>query len=132
MSLSGLSSLSSLQVTALPATLPSGSVLSGKSTAFQRDAAAETITSGHSILMCERPPLMMHCAGCPRPQKTAEPVQVPCAMPASVTMAEWQRSALGIFKRDGIFAEYATVPLVNLHVVPESLSNDQVRAPPPL
>lgn len=52
---------------------------------------------------------------------------------AIMTMAEWQRSALGIFKRDGIFAEYATVPLVNLHIVPESLSDDQVRrvlAPP--
>lgn len=126
MSLSGLSSLSSLQVTALPATLPSGSVLSGKSTVFQRDAAAETTTSGHSILMCEQPPLLMHCADCPRPQKTAQHVQALCAMPASVTTAEWQRSALGIFKRDGIFAEYATVPLVNLHIVPESISNDQV------
>jgi len=42
------------------------------------------------------------------------------------------RAALGIFKRDGIFAEFATVPLVNLHPVPDSLSDDEAMFAEPL
>jgi threonine dehydrogenase-like Zn-dependent dehydrogenase len=35
-----------------------------------------------------------------------------------------QRSTLGISQRHGVFAEYTTLPLVNLHRVPDSLSDD--------
>lgn len=34
------------------------------------------------------------------------------------------RTALGIFGRDGVFAEYVTVPLENLHSVPENITNE--------
>eukprot|EP00283_Hemiselmis_rufescens_P006414 CAMPEP_0173422730 /NCGR_PEP_ID=MMETSP1357-20121228/3325_1 /TAXON_ID=77926 /ORGANISM="Hemiselmis rufescens, Strain PCC563" /LENGTH=191 /DNA_ID=CAMNT_0014385781 /DNA_START=22 /DNA_END=593 /DNA_ORIENTATION=+ len=43
-----------------------------------------------------------------------------------------ERAALGIFKRDGIFAEYATIPLINLHEVPQTLSDDQAMFAEPL
>lgn len=35
------------------------------------------------------------------------------------------RTALGIFGRDGAFAEYLTLPVVNLHAVPDALSDDE-------
>jgi 2-desacetyl-2-hydroxyethyl bacteriochlorophyllide A dehydrogenase len=35
------------------------------------------------------------------------------------------RSVLGIFNRDGIFAEYVTLPTRNLHRVPDSVSDEQ-------
>jgi threonine dehydrogenase-like Zn-dependent dehydrogenase len=34
------------------------------------------------------------------------------------------RSVLGILNRDGVFAEYTTLPLENLHRVPDSVSDD--------
>jgi len=36
-----------------------------------------------------------------------------------------QRTTLGIVKRDGAFAEYLTLPVENLHLVPEEVSDDQ-------
>ncbi len=35
-----------------------------------------------------------------------------------------QRQSLGIIGRDGAFADYLTLPLANLHVVPESLADE--------
>jgi threonine dehydrogenase-like Zn-dependent dehydrogenase len=35
-----------------------------------------------------------------------------------------QRSVLGIANRDGVHAEYTTLPLANLHVVPDSVPDD--------
>ena len=35
-----------------------------------------------------------------------------------------QRSTLGISKRDGVHAEYASLPLANLHVVPDSVPDE--------
>ncbi len=34
------------------------------------------------------------------------------------------RSVLGIINRDGVFAEYTTLPLLNLHVVPDEVSDE--------
>ncbi|GAB4491858.1 MAG: alcohol dehydrogenase catalytic domain-containing protein [Anaerolineales bacterium] len=42
------------------------------------------------------------------------------------------RSVLGILKRDGIFAEYATLPLENLHLVPDSVSDEMAVFTEPL
>ena len=42
------------------------------------------------------------------------------------------RAALGIFKADGAFAEYCIAPIVNLHAVPDSLTNDQAVFTEPL
>jgi len=42
------------------------------------------------------------------------------------------RAALGIFGADGAFAEYAVVPIVNIHAVPASLSDDQAMFVEPL
>ncbi|MBA2285621.1 MAG: alcohol dehydrogenase catalytic domain-containing protein [Ktedonobacteraceae bacterium] len=36
-----------------------------------------------------------------------------------------QRSTLGIVKRDGAFAEYLTLPVANLHVVPDTVSDEE-------
>lgn len=36
-----------------------------------------------------------------------------------------ERTALGIVGHDGIFAEYATLPVENLHLVPEDVSDDE-------
>jgi threonine dehydrogenase-like Zn-dependent dehydrogenase len=36
-----------------------------------------------------------------------------------------RRTVLGIVKHDGAFAEYLTLPLENLHVVPDSVSDEQ-------
>ena len=36
-----------------------------------------------------------------------------------------RRSTLGIMQRDGAFAEYVTAPLVNLHTVPDAVSDEQ-------
>ncbi len=36
-----------------------------------------------------------------------------------------QRSVLGILKRDGVFAEYTTLPLKNIHVIPDSVSDEE-------
>lgn len=35
------------------------------------------------------------------------------------------RSVLGILKRDGAFADYLILPIKNLHIVPDSLSNEE-------
>mmetsp|Transcript_3054 Transcript_3054/g.5866 ORF Transcript_3054/g.5866 Transcript_3054/m.5866 type:complete len:200 (+) Transcript_3054:679-1278(+) len=35
------------------------------------------------------------------------------------------RSAMGIFGRDGAFAEYVTVPVVNLHPVPDGVDDEK-------
>jgi threonine dehydrogenase-like Zn-dependent dehydrogenase len=35
------------------------------------------------------------------------------------------RSVLGILNKDGVFAEYVTLPVRNLHVVPDSISNEE-------
>ena len=35
------------------------------------------------------------------------------------------RTVLGIFKRDGAFAEYLTLPEKNLHVIPDSITDEQ-------
>src|SRR6266702_5840686 len=35
------------------------------------------------------------------------------------------RTTLGILRRDGTFAEYLTLPIENLHVVPENVSNEE-------
>ncbi|KAJ1496459.1 chaperonin 10-like protein [Baffinella frigidus] len=42
------------------------------------------------------------------------------------------RSALGIFGADGGFAEYLIVPIENIHLVPESLTDDQAMFAEPL
>ncbi len=34
------------------------------------------------------------------------------------------RTVLGIYKRDGVFAEYTTLPIGNLHIVPESVPDE--------
>src|SRR5213080_3838921 len=36
-----------------------------------------------------------------------------------------KRSTLGIVNRDGAFAEYLTLPIENLHVVPDSVSDEE-------
>lgn len=36
-----------------------------------------------------------------------------------------QRSALGIRRRDGVFAEYVALPIANLHAVPPTVSDEQ-------
>jgi len=43
-----------------------------------------------------------------------------------------KRSVLGILNRDGIFAEYATLPLGNLHLVPDSVSDEMAVFTEPL
>ena len=35
------------------------------------------------------------------------------------------RSVLGILNRDGVFAEYTTLPVKNLHKVPDSISDEE-------
>ena len=35
------------------------------------------------------------------------------------------RSVLGILKKDGAFSEYVTLPLRNLHLIPDSISNEE-------
>jgi threonine dehydrogenase-like Zn-dependent dehydrogenase len=42
------------------------------------------------------------------------------------------RSVMGILKADGAFAEFVAVPVVNLHVVPESLSDEEAVFTEPL
>ncbi|MDO8755473.1 MAG: alcohol dehydrogenase catalytic domain-containing protein, partial [Anaerolineales bacterium] len=42
------------------------------------------------------------------------------------------RSVLGIVKRDGVFAEYTTLPLENLHRVPDSVSDEMAVFTEPL
>ncbi len=36
-----------------------------------------------------------------------------------------KRSVLGILNRDGVFAEYTTLPLDNLHLIPDSVSDEE-------
>lgn len=36
-----------------------------------------------------------------------------------------ERTTLGIRRRDGVFADYVTLPVENLHAVPDSVSDDQ-------
>jgi threonine dehydrogenase-like Zn-dependent dehydrogenase len=36
-----------------------------------------------------------------------------------------ERSVLGIFNRDGAFAEYLTLPVKNLHAIPDSVSDEE-------
>ena len=36
-----------------------------------------------------------------------------------------RRATLGIMKRDGVFAEYVVAPLVNLHTVPDAVTDEQ-------
>ena len=36
-----------------------------------------------------------------------------------------ERTTLGIVNRDGAFAEYLTLPIANLHLVPENVSNEE-------
>jgi len=43
-----------------------------------------------------------------------------------------ERAAIGIFKADGCFAEFVVVPLINLHLVPPSLSDDEAMFTEPL
>ena len=43
-----------------------------------------------------------------------------------------ERVALGIFGADGAFAEYLVVPIINLHPVPASISDDQAMFVEPL
>lgn len=43
-----------------------------------------------------------------------------------------KRSVLGILNRDGIFAEYTTLPLENLHLVPDSVGDEQAVFTEPL
>lgn len=43
-----------------------------------------------------------------------------------------QRTVLGIFKRDGAFAEYITLPKENVHVIPESISDEEAVFAEPL
>ena len=45
---------------------------------------------------------------------------------------DWHRAALGIFGRDGAFADFVRVPLENLHRVPDTLSDDQAVFTEPL
>ena len=35
------------------------------------------------------------------------------------------RTTLGIWGKDGVFAEYTTLPIANLHVVPDSISDEE-------
>jgi len=42
------------------------------------------------------------------------------------------RSAIGIFDHDGAFAEYLTLPIENLHAVPDSISDEQAVFTEPL
>ncbi|HQX75437.1 MAG TPA: alcohol dehydrogenase catalytic domain-containing protein, partial [Thermoflexales bacterium] len=42
------------------------------------------------------------------------------------------RSTLGIYRLDGVFAEYARLPLANLHIVPNSVSDDEAVFTEPL
>ncbi len=42
------------------------------------------------------------------------------------------RSVLGILRRDGVFAEYVTLPLENLHLVPDSVSDEMAVFTEPL
>lgn len=43
-----------------------------------------------------------------------------------------QRTTIGIIRRDGAFAEYLTLPVANLHVVPPSLTDEQAVFAEPL
>lgn len=43
-----------------------------------------------------------------------------------------QRESLGIIRRDGAFAEYITLPVANLHAVPENVSDEQAVFAEPL
>ncbi len=42
------------------------------------------------------------------------------------------RSVMGILNADGVFAEYVSVPLANLHVVPDSISDEEAVFTEPL
>lgn len=42
------------------------------------------------------------------------------------------RSVLGILNKDGVFAEYATLPVENLHIVPDSVSDEEAVFTEPL
>ncbi|MCS7088255.1 MAG: alcohol dehydrogenase catalytic domain-containing protein [Thermoflexales bacterium] len=56
----------------------------------------------------------INCVACDSPSRTyAERAQDPA------------RTTLGIDRRDGVFAEYAVLPIVNLHRVPEAVSDDE-------
>ena len=43
-----------------------------------------------------------------------------------------ERKAIGIFGADGAFAEYAIVPIVNIHPVPASVTDDEAMFVEPL
>ncbi len=43
-----------------------------------------------------------------------------------------ERTTLGIFRRDGAFAEYLALPEANLHIIPEGLSDEQAVFAEPL
>ncbi len=43
-----------------------------------------------------------------------------------------ERSVLGILNKDGVFAEYITLPVKNLHKVPDSVSNEEAVFTEPL
>ncbi len=43
-----------------------------------------------------------------------------------------QRTVLGIYKKDGVFAEYITLPEKNLYIVPDSVSNNEAVFTEPL
>lgn len=55
-------------------------------------------------------------------------VHCPCGVCQLCRMGLWRhcrsRTAIGMLKRDGAFAEYLTVPQQNIHVVPSDMPND--------
>lgn len=54
-------------------------------------------------------------AGCGKCQMCTTGLERHCA----------QRTVLGIYKRDGAFAQYLSLPEKNLHVIPDSISDEQ-------
>lgn len=62
-------------------------------------------------------------------KKVVGEINIPCRKCATCLTIDPKhcptRKVLGIHKKDGVFAEYVTLPLVNLHVVPSAVSDKE-------
>ncbi|HNK43622.1 MAG TPA: alcohol dehydrogenase catalytic domain-containing protein [Pseudomonadota bacterium] len=87
---------------------------------------------GHEFVgtLLEVPPGHVDEAGRPLETGCRVVAEINCSPPPSPPTAALRahdpcRTTLGIFRRNGAFAQYLTVPVQNLHRVPDEVSDDQ-------